>query len=345
MRKTNSLLRQKNSERDLLNEYDSDEDKSQLLQEYMKDQDKSLDSIARTDDSEASGKTFLSRKDCVAHLLMFALLVSVIMLFVKNYLLTTTRTYLSYSYFMAFGLPMVIVSVASAELLYEKYVHKFKNSHPALYSKFLAALVILTTSAVAFFVLVSLFMSEPTKLRLCGVLGMVPYYICWFILCGMYIFVSPGLTDPVNKIPFYQVFMGAVYLVFALIYPIYISIVLSNQDKEDEAADENEDEIIPEFHEIFVPDESLCVLLPFMILFGIHMCAIMPQFLCQCNRKLEMVILTLVVVSFMFENWRYESSDEKFMINSSELLDSTCSLLIQLSIWLGIYILNFWPWK
>lgn len=170
----------------------------------MKDQDKSFESNTMTDqESESSGRTFLSRKDLVAHLLMFALLVSVLMLFVKNYLLTTTRTYLSYSYFLAFGVPMLIVSVASAELIYEKYIHKFKNSHPALYSKFLAALVILTTCAVCFFVLFSLYMSDPTELKICGGLSLVPYYICWFIVSGMYIFISPGLTDPVNKIPFY----------------------------------------------------------------------------------------------------------------------------------------------
>ena len=139
--------------------------------------------------------------------------------------------------------------------------------------------------------------------------------------------------------------MGAVYIIFGLIYPIYISIVLVNQDKADEPVELSENEVIPVYHEIFLPEESLSVLLPFMILFGIHMCAILPQFLCQCNRKLEMIILSLCIVSLMFENWRYESNDEKFMINASELLNSTCSLLIQLSIWLGIYILNFWPWK
>lgn len=164
---------------------------------------------------------------------MFSLLVSLISLYVKNFMLTTTRTYLSYSYFLAFGLPMSVVSICTAELIYEKYVHKFKNSHPALYSKFLATLVILTASTVAFFVLVSLYMSEPQSMSICGVLSLVPYYICWFITTGMYVFISPGLTDPVNNIPFYQVFMGAVYLIFGLIYPIYISIILATTDEED----------------------------------------------------------------------------------------------------------------
>lgn len=169
------------------------------------------------------------------------------MLFVKNYVITTSSGYIRYSYFLAFGLPMIIVSLAAAELLFEKYVNKFQNSHPALYSKFLLTLVILTTCAISFFILVSIYMSEPTTLKICGLISMIPYYICWFIVTGMYIFVSPGLMDPVNDIPFYQVVMAAVYLVFGFAYPIYISIILSNSTKE--VGYEGDDaEVIPLFH-------------------------------------------------------------------------------------------------
>ena len=172
----------------------------------------------------------------------------------------------------------------------------------------------------------------------------MPFYICWFITAAMFIHISPGLRDPSNNIPQYQVIMAGVYLIYGFIYPIYISVLLANQIKE-VSPEDNTNELIPLQHEIFTADESLSVLLPWMILFGIHICAILPQFLCEFNRKLEMIILVLVVISLMFENWRYESSDNSFRINQSELLDSSCSLLIQLTIWLGIYILNFWPWK
>lgn len=37
MKKTNQLLKKHGSTRDMMNEYDSDEDKSMLLQEYMND--------------------------------------------------------------------------------------------------------------------------------------------------------------------------------------------------------------------------------------------------------------------------------------------------------------------
>lgn len=122
------------------------------------------DSMAMTDGSETSGKFFLQNAECVGHILMFTLLVSLIMLFIKNYMVTTTGSYVSYSFFWAFGLPMVIVSLCTGELIYEKYVYKFKNSHPALYSRSLPTLVILTISAIVFFILVSLYMSEPSSL-------------------------------------------------------------------------------------------------------------------------------------------------------------------------------------
>ena len=111
-------------------------------------------------------------------------------------------------------------------------------------------------------------MSEPTSLKVFGLISMIPYYICWFIVTGMYIFVSPGLMDPINDIPFYQVVMAAVYLVFGFAYPIYISIILSNSTKE--LGYEGDDAVaLHMFHEIFSADEASEVLIPFIILFAI----------------------------------------------------------------------------
>jgi hypothetical protein len=61
----------------------------------------------------------------------------------------------------------------------------------------------MTLSAVTFFILLSVYMNNPTNLAIFGILSMIPYYICWFIGMAFYIFISPGLMDPGNKIPFY----------------------------------------------------------------------------------------------------------------------------------------------
>ena len=62
-----------------------------------------------------------------------------------------------------------------------------------------------------------------------GVLSIIPFYLSWMIAVGLYIFISPGLLDPVNNIPFYQVVMAAIYLLFTFVYPIYLSVVISKQ--------------------------------------------------------------------------------------------------------------------
>lgn len=106
--------------------------------------------------------------------------------------------------------------------------------------------------------------------------------------------------------------MGAVYLIFGFTYPIYISIVLVNQVEDLGVDTDDTDEVIPVYHEIFTPDESKMVLVPFIVLFSIHICAILPQLLCQFQRKLEFMILSLTIVAFIFEIWRYESNDRDF---------------------------------
>ena len=96
-----------------------------------------------------------------------------------------------------------------------------------IYQKFLALLVVMTISAMTFILLFSVYLSEPNSYKILGVLSIIHYYLCWTIVIGIYIFISPGLLDPVNNIPFYQVIMAAIYLLFTFIYPIYVAAVIS----------------------------------------------------------------------------------------------------------------------
>jgi len=97
---------------------------------------------------------------------------------------------------------------------------------------------------------------------------MIPYYLCWLVITGFYIYISPGLLDKRNNIPFYQVIMLAIYLLFACIYPIYLAIVISSEEKSDTKDDKNKT--------MFKPEDSLKVCLPLMILFGIHFLVVLP---------------------------------------------------------------------
>ena len=299
MNESKKLLRRKRqaNENDIRNEYDSDEDTSQLLNEYYQDK---LNTSHLSGETDTSTMSFISRKQALGHLMMFLMLIEILMLFVKNYVVKDPYSYSSYSYLVAFGLPMLIVCLAASDLIYEKYIAKFQSSHPMIYQKFLFLLVVMTISSISFVLMFSIFLSEPNSLKVFGILSIIPFYLCWLIMVGVYIFISPGLLDPVNNIPFYQVVMAAIYLLFGLIYPIYLSFVISKENlKEINTGDPEVTN--PNQHTIISADEALCVNIPIIALFGIHICAILPQFVCQCNRKMEFLIMASLIGIFSME--------------------------------------------
>jgi hypothetical protein len=91
----------------------------------------------------------------------------------------------------------------------------------------LALLVSFAISAISFTFLVSIYISDTQTFILLGFFSLIPYYLCWGILAGFFIYVSPGLTDPTNKIPIYQVIMAAIYLILGFVYPLMMAIVFS----------------------------------------------------------------------------------------------------------------------
>ena len=148
-----------------------------------------------------------------------------------------------------------------------------------IYQKFLVLLVVMTISSISFVLMFSVYLSEPNSLKVFGILSIIPFYLCWLIMVGIYIFISPGLLDPVNNIPFYQVVMAAVYLLFALIYPIYLSFIISRENLKE--INKGDPEVTnPNQHTILSPEEAFCVNVPIIALFGIHICAILPQLVC-----------------------------------------------------------------
>jgi len=155
------------------------------------------------------------------------------MIDIKNYWTEKLPNKFSgYSYIIAFGLPMTIITLVTSDLLYEKYLAKLQHSHVGIYQKFLGLLVVLTMSGASFFVMAAFYMSKPQSTEWLGLVALIPYYICWVIITGFYIYISPGLIDPHNKIQFYQVIMLAIYLLFAFTYPIYLIMVIASEEGE-----------------------------------------------------------------------------------------------------------------
>lgn len=67
-------------------------------------------------------------------------------------------------------------------------------------------------------------------------------------------------------------------------------------------------------HEIFLPEECFTVMFPIIILFGLHIWAVILdifiQKICNFKRILEINILILLIIYFWFEITRYEAMDK-----------------------------------
>ena len=237
---------------------------------------------------------------------MFFILAEIIMIDIKNY--WTKRLpakFGGYSYIFALGLPMTFITLITSDIVYEKYLAKLMKSHIGIYQKFLGLLVVLTTAGLSFFILASLYLSKPESTEWLGLVSLIPYYICWVIITGFYVYISPGLLDPHNKIEFYQVIMLAIYLLFAFIYPIYLVMVIANEE-------DGKGGSKVKIENIFKPEESAKVCVPFIVLFSIHLISILPKVVCQCQRKLEGCIVIGLAASFALELKRDDASKLDF---------------------------------
>lgn len=101
------------------------------------------------------------RVNSLGNVMMFLILAQLIMIDVKNYWTDKSmpKDLYGYSYIVAFGLPMTLISLVASDIVYEKYLSKLQESHSAIYNKLLGFLVSLTLSVVAFFVMFSFYMT------------------------------------------------------------------------------------------------------------------------------------------------------------------------------------------
>lgn len=54
--------------------------------------------------------------------------------------------------------------------------------------------------------------------------SLVPYYIAFTLATCVFVYVSPGLLNPLNGIPGYQYLLICLYLLFLGVYPAYYAV-------------------------------------------------------------------------------------------------------------------------
>lgn len=161
----------------------------------------------------------------LGHVFMLTLFIFLLATYIKSYLINDPSTFASYSYLLSFGIPSSLIILVLSDIIYERFVAKLQQSHTAIYKRFLACLVLVTLAAVTALILISIYMSDPQDLSIIGGLALIPYYLCWLMVTSFYIYISPGLMDPSNNIPKYQVAMAAIYILFVFAYPIIYIVV------------------------------------------------------------------------------------------------------------------------
>ena len=131
---------------------------------------------------------------------MIVLFIMIILVYLKNNLLYESN---GYSYLLALGLPVFILTVLGSIFLYKTYISKLEQSHRSIYTMLVTLLVVIAITVVVFIVMLSLFLSKPDSMKSLAYISVIPYYIVLVITAAFFVYISPGLLDKINGIPNY----------------------------------------------------------------------------------------------------------------------------------------------
>ena len=161
---------------------------------------------------------------------MFTLLLLIVMLYIKNNYFLYTADGAIFSYLLAFALPVLLLVVFGAAIIYQRYLVKLVDSHRSICIWLTSLLVLVSLAVVGFTVLISFYYQTPKEYKDYAYFSVIPYYIAVCLISGFFIYISPGLLDRVNGIPGHQFFLIALYLIFAALYPIMYLIAVAESN-------------------------------------------------------------------------------------------------------------------
>jgi len=96
---------------------------------------------------------------------------------------------------------------------------------------------------------------------------------------------------------------------------------------------------------MFSSKQVLSVNVPFIVLFGFHFIAILPDLLIRFLRKIEALIVTGFATEFILEIMREDELKKSGVMTSSvNFKYATIDLTLRISVWILIYTLFFFPW-
>lgn len=156
------------------------------------------------------------------HIFMFVLLIEILALYFKNNYFYSNETY---TYLIALAIPASILVLLAAIIIYQKYLVKLNDSHSRVHTCLTTLLVTVSLCFIAFFVLVSLFFTNPAQKEWLY-MSAIPYYLALLLITGFFIYMSPGLLDRLNGIEFHQFLLICIYLIFLFAYPVIYTLMV-----------------------------------------------------------------------------------------------------------------------
>jgi len=122
--------------------------------------------------------------------------------------------------------------------------------------------------------------------------------------------------------------MGALYLIFGFVYPIYISLVIYSENPPQK------------LDIVFNSDEAKFINVPLMVIFGLHFLLMLPSLILEFSRKSEALLILCLVATFYIEmtrdqDWKLPFS-ERASVEHNDL-----ALGVQLTAWIAGYIMFF----
>mmetsp|Transcript_2985 Transcript_2985/g.5052 ORF Transcript_2985/g.5052 Transcript_2985/m.5052 type:complete len:167 (-) Transcript_2985:462-962(-) len=148
---------------------------------------------------------------------MAVLLALIVLVYLKNNLFYDNHS--QFTYLLALGVPGACLLLTLAFQVYDKYLSKIQQSHSSTYVKLTSLIVLVTICLLSALLLFCLFLENPGSQKSAVYLALAPFYVAYLVLLGFFIYISPGLTNPINGIEGYQYLLAVIYLIFLAVYP------------------------------------------------------------------------------------------------------------------------------
>jgi hypothetical protein len=191
----------------------------------------------------------------------------------------------SFTYFHAFALPLIVLKLLAANIIYQRYIIKLRDSHPTISVLMTVSLVLAVISFGAFAFLFSQYLDTDNVSYAYYAIG--PYLFVILLAIAYYVYLVPGMTvdGPTTKtsraeekqlLTFTQVILLGSYLTIALLMPLFLYFFVSSASTHEER-------------------NLKFLTMPLIVLFSIHLLFLLPALCFFFEKSIEFLLIALLL--------------------------------------------------